>query len=92
MKDNITTYKNIKDFLQIDVLRFGEHDILIAFDQLDTKNFINHWASPLYIYVSALKINTEEIPKAIKAHHRDIFNDGRGLWKKLRESIMTPIA
>jgi hypothetical protein len=51
---------------------------LVALGQLGTKNFISHWASPLYVYVSALKIYAEEIPGAIRAHHHDIVNGGRG--------------
>ena len=51
MEGNIASYNKINDFLHIDVSRFGEHDTLVALRQLGTKNFINHWASPLYVYV-----------------------------------------
>ena len=55
MKGNIASYKRLKEFLQIDVSRFGEHDTLVALGQLGTKNFISHWASPLYVYVLTTK-------------------------------------
>ena len=84
MEGNIASYKKIKDFLQIDVSRFGEHDTLVALGQLGTKNFISHWASPLYVYVSALKKYAEEIPGAIRAHHRDIVNGGKGFLGKVK--------
>ena len=48
------SYKTMKDFLQINVLRFGKHEMLVALGQLGTKSFINHGASRLYVYVSAL--------------------------------------
>ena len=84
MEGNIASYKNMSDFLQIDVLKFGKHDTLVALEQLDTKNLISHEASPLYIYVSALKKYVEEIPGAIRAHHCDIVNGGRGFLGKIK--------
>ena len=84
MEGNIASYKNISDFLHIDVSRFGEHDTLVALEQLGTKNFISHWASPLYVYVSALKKYAEELPGAVRAHHRDIINGGRGFLGKAK--------
>ena len=37
MEGNIASYKNISNFLRIDVSRFGEHDTLIALRQLVPK-------------------------------------------------------
>ena len=60
-------------FLQTNVKRFGDHDTLIALEQLATKSFINHWASPLYVHVLALKKYVKEIPAAFRAHHNDMY-------------------
>ena len=84
MEGNIATYKNISDFLHIDVSRFGEHDTLVAMGELGSKKFISHWASPLYVYVSALKIYAEEIPGVVRAHHRNIINGGRRFLGKVK--------
>jgi hypothetical protein len=65
MEGNIASHKKIKDFLQIDISRFGEHDTLVALGQLGTKSFISYWISSLYVYVSTLKKHAEEIQGAI---------------------------
>ena len=84
MEGNIASYKNMSDFFKIDVSRFGEHETLVAWGQLGAKKFISHWASPLYVYVSALKKYAEEIPGAIRAHHRDIVNGGERFLEKVK--------
>ena len=71
-------------FMQINVERFGDHDILAALGQLATKSFINHWASPLYVHVSMLRKYVKEIPAALRAHHKDIVSGGRGFSGKVR--------
>ena len=52
---------------------------------MDTKNFISHWTSSVYVHISALKKYAEEIQGAIRAHHRDIINGGRGFLGKVKE-------
>ena len=52
--------------------------------QLATKIFINHWASPLYVHVSALKKYVKEIPEDLRAHHKDIVSKGRGFSGKVK--------
>ena len=79
-----TGYKKMDAFMQINVKRFGNHDTLVALGQLATKSFINHWASPLYVHVSALKKYVKEIPAALRAHHKDIVSGGRGFSSKVR--------
>ena len=69
-------YKRMDDFLKIDITRFGKHSTLVALGQLGRRTFINHWSSPLYVQVSALKKYASEIPGAIRAHYRDIMNGG----------------
>ena len=49
-----------------------------------TKSFINHWASPLYVHVSALKKYAKDIPAALRAHHKDIVSRGRRFSGKVR--------
>ena len=49
-----------------------------------TKSFINHWASPLYVHVSALKKYVKEIPATLRAHHKDIVSGRRGFFGKVR--------
>ena len=71
-----TGYKKMDAFMQINIERFGNHDTLVALGQLAIKNFINHWASPLYVHVSALKKYMKEIPAALRAHHKDIVSGG----------------
>lgn len=84
MKSNTISYKNISDFLLIGFSRFVEHHTLVALGQLGTKKFISLWASPPYVYVSALKKYVEEIPGAVRAHHHDIVNGGRGFIRKVK--------
>ena len=55
--------------MKIDVIRFGDHDTLMALGLLGTKSFISHWSSQLYVHVSALKKYTHEILAAVRAHH-----------------------
>ena len=71
-------------FLQINVERFGDHDTLVALGQLATKSFINHWASPLYVHILALKKYVKEIPVALRVHHKDIVSEGKGFSGKMR--------
>ena len=77
-------YKKMEDFVKIDVTRFGDHDTLVALDQLGTRSFITHWSSQLYVRVSALKKYTHEIPTALRAHHRDIVKGGTGFSRKVK--------
>ena len=77
-------YKKMDAFMQINVERFGDHDTLVALRQLATKSFINHWASPLYVHVSAWKKYVKEIPATLKAHHKDIVSGGRGFSRKVK--------
>lgn len=77
-------YKKMEEFMNINVERFGGHDTLVALGQLGTKSFINHWASPLYVHVSALKKYAIEIPVAIRAHHKDIVSGGTGFSGKVK--------
>ena len=77
-------YKRMEDFMKIDITRFGEHDTLVALDQLDTRTFINHWSSPLYVRVSALKKYASEIPGAVRAHYQDIVNGGTRFSGKVK--------
>ena len=79
-----TWYKKMDAFLQINVEHFGDHDTLVALGQLATKSLINHWASPLYVHVSALKKYMKEISAALREHHKDIISEGRGLSGKVR--------
>ena len=62
IKGMTTGYKKMDAFMQINVERFGDHDTLVALGQLAKKTFINHWASPVYVHVSALKKYVKEIP------------------------------
>ena len=71
-------------YIQINVERFGDHDILVALGQLATKSFINHWASPLYVHILALKKYVKEIPATLRAHHKDIVSGGRGFLRKVK--------
>ena len=75
MEGYIASYKKI---------RFGEHNTSVALGQLGTKNFISHWTSPLYVYISALKNYAKAIPGAIRAHHHDIVNGGRRFMEKVK--------
>ena len=84
IESRTTGYKKMDAFMQINVERFGDHDTLVALGQLATKSFINHWASPLYVHVSALKKYMKEIPTALRAHHKDIVSRGRGFSGKVR--------
>ena len=77
-------YKRMEDFMKIDITRFGEHDTLVALGQLGTRTFINHWSSPLYVRVSALKKYASEILGAVRAHYRDIMNGGTGFFGKVK--------
>ena len=40
-------YKKLDAFMQVNIQHFGNHDTLVGLEQLVTKNFINHWTSPL---------------------------------------------
>ena len=79
-----TRYKKIDAFMQINVECFGDHDTVVAWGQLGTKSFINHWASPLYVHILALKKYMKEIPAALRAHHQDIVSGGRGFFGKVK--------
>ena len=48
------------------------------------RTFINHWSSPLYVRVSALKKYASEIPGAVRAHYQDIMNGGTGFSGKVK--------
>ena len=77
-------YKKMNAFIHINVERFGDHNTLVALGQLATKSFINHWASSLYVYVSALKKYVKEIPIALRAHLKDIVFGGKGFSGKVK--------
>ena len=79
-----TGYKKIDAFMEVNVERFGDHDTLVGLRQLATKSFINHWASPLYVHVSALKKHVKEIPAALRAHYKDIVSGGSGFSGKVK--------
>ena len=70
--------------MKIDVTRFGDHDTLVALDQLGTKSFISHWSSQLYVRVSTLKMYIHEISAALQAHHRDIVKGGTEFSGKVK--------
>ena len=84
IKSKTTRYKKMDSFMQINVKHFGDHDTVVTLGQLATKSFINHWASPLYVHVSALKKYVKEIPAALRAHHQDIISGGRGFSGKVK--------
>ena len=84
LEGSIASYKTMEAFMGIDVARFGDHDTLVALGMLGTKSFISHWASPLYVHVSALKKYAEEIPLAVRAHHKDIVSGGQGFKGKVK--------
>ena len=84
IEGSISSYKTMEAFMGIDVARFGDHDTLVALGMLGTKSFISHWASPLYVHVSTLKKYGEEIPLAVRAHHKDIVSGGQGFKGKVR--------
>ena len=79
-----TGYKKMEAFMQISIERFGDHDTLVALEQLGTKSFINHWASPFYIHVSDLKKHAKEILAALRAYHKDIVSEGTGFSGKVK--------
>ena len=79
-----TGYKKMDTFMEVNVERFGDHDTLVGLGQLATKSFINHWASPLYVHVSALKKYVKEILAALRAHHKDIVSGGSGFSRKVK--------
>ena len=70
--------------MQISVERCGDHDTLVALGQLGTNSFINHWASPFYIHVSALKKYANKIPVALRAHYKDIVYRGTNFFGKVK--------
>ena len=45
----------MENFVKINVIRFGDHDTLVALGQLVTRNFLSHWNSPIYVCILALK-------------------------------------
>ena len=71
-------------FMQINIEHFGDYDTLVALGQLGTKSFINHWASLLYVYISALKKYVKKIPTTLRAHHKDIVYEERGFSGKVK--------
>ena len=77
-------YKKMEDFVKIDVTQFGDHDTLVALNQLGTRSFITYWSSQLYVRESALKKYTHEISAALRAHHRDIVKGGTGFSGKVK--------
>ena len=64
--------------MEISVECFGDHDTLVALGQLGIRSFINHWTSPLHVYVSTLKKYAKEIPTALRAYHKDIVSGQTG--------------
>ena len=78
-------YKKMDAFMQINIECFGDHDTLVALEQLETKNFINHWAFSLYVHVSTLKKYMKKIPTVLRAHHKDIVSGGRGFPRKVKK-------